>query len=337
MAISSDQVEFFRTRQQIWGYYRDELRQVEEQIRRIVESQGSLISRLGRYFLDGGGKRIRPLLIIVTSKLTGRTPPERALVTLATAVELIHTTSLLHDDVLDNAEKRRGRDSARVLWGNKASILVGDHLYAQGIRLAQSLQNHDLNDSFIEACCLMTKGEAVQLAYHGNTEITEETYLEVIRHKTASLISASCRMSGILSGVPKGEQDDLAQFGYHLGLAYQIIDDTLDYVGDKRLFGKAICQDLREGKVTLPLLHTLSSCNKREGDWVRAILKEDPLSEENVAKLIQLINQYHSIEYALDRARGAVESAKETLYSYPDSPHRQALLSLADFVLTRSC
>lgn len=335
MAISPDQMQFFHTTQQIWEYYRDDLRQVEEQIRIVVESQGGLISELSRYFLDGGGKRIRPLLVIITSKLGGTAPPPRAVVTLATAVEFIHTASLLHDDVLDNADKRRGRDSARVIWGNKASILVGDHLYAQGVRFAESLRNHDVNDLFIEACCMMTHGEALQLAHHGNMDITEEMYLEVIRHKTASLISASCRMGGILSGVSKEKESDLGQFGHQLGLAYQIVDDTLDYVGETHLFGKSVCKDLKEGKVTLPLLHTLSRCNSTEGEWVRAILKEDSLSEEKVVKLLKLIKQYRSIEYALDRARRGVEIAKESLYSYPDSPHRQALLLLADFVVSR--
>jgi octaprenyl-diphosphate synthase len=336
MAAVPTRVAFFHSREQIWEYYRDALQLVEKEIQTVLESQGNLISRVGRYIFEGGGKRIRPLLVVITSKLADKVPPKQAVILLATAVELIHTASLLHDDVLDDADTRRGRDSPRLLWGNRASILIGDHLWAQGVQYAQQLQEHSINSVFNEACCLMTRGESLQLENKRNLELTEEEYLEVVRHKTAALISAACKMSGILSDLPKENQEGLAQFGLHLGLAYQIVDDALDYVADESLFGKSICKDLREGEVTLPLLHALSQCTDAEREVVRAAFKKNVLSEEELVQIVNLVNRYQSIQYSLDRAREAVETAKKCLYFYPDSPHRQALLMLADFVVSRN-
>lgn len=334
MPVSPTPLGFFQTKEQIWEHYSHELNLVEEEFRNIVESQGNLIAEVGNYILNGGGKRIRPLLVIISSKLADKKPAETAVILLATAVELIHTASLLHDDVLDDADARRGRRSPRLIWGNKASILIGDHLYAQGMHLAQRLQENEINDEFIKACCLMTKGESLQLINHGNLDLKEEAYLEVVSQKTAALISTSCKISGILSDRSKAER--LGQFGLHLGLAYQIVDDALDYTADESVFGKTHCKDLNAGEVTLPLLHAFSKCNEREKSEIRIALRKEVLSEEDLKQIVGLVIRYNAIQYSFDKAKKAVETAKQNLLVYPDSPHRQALMLLADFVVSRN-
>lgn len=323
--------------EQIWNYYRDDLREVDVEIRNVLESRGNLIGEVGEYIINSGGKRLRPLLLIITSKLHGKCVPAEAMTPLATAVEFIHTASLLHDDVIDNADLRRGRKSARAVWSNRTSILVGDHLYVQGISIAASLKNHDVNATFLEACRSMTEGETLQLACNGNVDLLEEAYLQVIKFKTASLVSATCKLGAIVSEMEPYHQEGLGQFGLHLGTAYQIIDDTLDYIAEGSLFGKELCKDLKAGEITLPLLHTFSKCKQEEKEWIRNVFKAKGLSKNEVQHIVGLIKQYHSIEYCLDKARGEVEFAKKILERYPDSAHRQALYLIADYAISRNC
>ncbi|MBI1822599.1 MAG: polyprenyl synthetase family protein, partial [Nitrospirae bacterium] len=322
-------------RQQVWEYYQYPLQQVEDRVRQTLDSQGNLIANIGKYILNGGGKRIRPLLAIIASNLDGERNFREAAILIASAVELIHTASLLHDDVIDDAVKRRNKDSARIIWGNKASVLVGDHLYAQGVSIAESLRDHAINDIFLEACRLMTEGETLQLTYHRNLDLTEEIYFRIIKYKTAALISATCRLSAIVAKMEPEKQETLARFGLQLGLAYQIVDDTLDYTGNSQLLGKSICKDLRDGEITLPLLHTLSRCGKREKKKVEEILRMDKPSDKDLQQVLNLMNRYKSIEYSINKAHESVKAAKDNLFSYPDSIHRQALLLLAEYAVSR--
>jgi len=260
---------------QVWEYYRDELQQVEDTIKKSLNSQVNLINEITHYILSSGGKRIRPLLLIITSRLNGREPNNHPEVLLASSVEFIHTATLLHDDVIDQADVRRGKKSAHTLWGNQASILVGDYLYTQAMSCALSLASQEVNSVLAEACRLMTEGETLQLTHHGNLEVTEQEYLKVIQYKTAALLSATCRLGGIVSGLDLDKRESLARFGLHLGIAYQLADDTLDYIADKDLLGKSLGKDLKEGKITLPLLHLLSNCPGRERERVKGIIKMD--------------------------------------------------------------
>lgn len=335
MAKSPTETGFFKTRQQVWEYYQYPLQQVEDRVRQTLDSQGNLIANIGKYILNGGGKRIRPLLAIIASNLDGERNFREAAILIASAVELIHTASLLHDDVIDDAVKRRNKDSARIIWGNKASVLVGDHLYAQGVSIAESLRDHAINDIFLEACRLMTEGETLQLTYHRNLDLTEEIYFRIIKYKTAALISATCRLSAIVAKMEPEKQETLARFGLQLGLAYQIVDDTLDYTGNSQLLGKSICKDLRDGEITLPLLHTLSRCGKREKKKVEEILRMDKPSDKDLQQVLNLMNRYKSIEYSINKAHESVKAAKDNLFSYPDSIHRQALLLLAEYAVSR--
>ena len=320
---------------QVWEYYRDELQQVEDTIKKSLNSQVSLINEVAHYILSSGGKRIRPLLLIITSRLNGREANDHPEVLLASSVEFIHTATLLHDDVIDQADVRRGKKSAHTLWGNQASILVGDYLYTQAVSCALSLASQEVNTVLAEACRLMTEGETLQLTHHGNLEVTEQEYLKVIQYKTAALLSATCRLGGIVSGLDLDKREALARFGLHLGIAYQLADDTLDYIADKDLLGKSLGKDLKEGKITLPLLHLLSNCPVRERERVKRILKMDRITERDLREILALMKRYGSIEYSLKKATESIEKAKKNLNFFPSSLHRQALFVVADYAVSR--
>ncbi|MGH7275226.1 MAG: polyprenyl synthetase family protein [Nitrospiria bacterium] len=320
---------------QVWEYYRDELQQVEDTIKKSLNSQVSLINEVAHYILSSGGKRIRPLLLIITSRLNGREAIDHPEVLLASSVEFIHTATLLHDDVIDQADVRRGKKSAHTLWGNQASILVGDYLYTQAMSCALSLASQEVNTVLAEACRLMTEGETLQLTHHGNLEVTEKEYLKVIQFKTAALLSATCRLGGIVSGLDLDKREALAGFGLHLGIAYQLADDTLDYIADKDLLGKSLGKDLKEGKITLPLLHLLSNCPVRERERVKGIIKMDRITERDLREILALMKRYGSIEYSLKKATESIEKAKKNLDFSPPSPHRQALFVVADYAVSR--
>lgn len=325
----------FTKMDEVWDFYRDDLLRVEDRIKKNLDSQVSLINQVAYYILSSGGKRIRPLLLIITSKLNGRQILDDTEVLLASSVEFIHTATLLHDDVIDQAEVRRGKKSAHTLWGNQASILVGDYLYTQAVSFALTLASQEVNTTLAEACRLMTEGETFQLTQHGNLEVTEQDYLKVIQHKTASLLSATCRLGGIVSGLDPDKREALARFGQYLGIAYQLADDTLDYIADQELLGKSLGKDLNEGKITLPLLHLLSNCGEQERVRVKNIVNADGISDRDLQEILTLMKRYGSIEYSLKKARESVEIAKKNLDFSPPSLHRQALSIVADYVVSR--
>jgi len=319
----------------VWQHYRNDLIEVEENIGKILTSQGGWIHEVGSYIFNSGGKRLRPLLAIIASKLAAERETDRPIKVLATAVELIHMASLLHDDVIDQADTRRGKQSARTIWRNKPTILIGDFLFAQGVSYVVDLKNHNINATFLEACRLMTKGEVLQLAHHRTIEGNEEQYLQIVQLKTASLISAICRLASMLSCSKPDQQEALAQFGLHAGMAYQIIDDALDYSADAGVFGKAVHQDLKRGEMTLPLLHLLSSCESHDREVVQNALHSGNPTEREVSDILALIRQYGSIEYCLKKAANYIEQGGRILASFPDSFHRDALMVLANYAISR--
>jgi octaprenyl-diphosphate synthase len=319
---------------EVWEFYRQDLLRVEDWIKKSLDSEVSLINTVAHYILSSGGKRIRPLLLIINSRLNGQTHDE-AEVLLASSVEFIHTATLLHDDVIDQAEVRRGKKSAHVLWGNQASILVGDYLYTQAVSFALRLARQEVNTTLAEACRRMTEGETLQLSQHGNLEVTEQEYLKVIQYKTASLLSATCRLGAIVSGLEIEKQEALARFGLYLGIAYQLADDTLDYIADQELLGKSLGKDLNEGKITLPLLHLLSRCSAQEQKKVKSIIKSDGITDGDLQEILALMKRYGSIEYSLNKARETVQVAKNNLDFSTSSHHLQALSVVADYVVSR--
>jgi len=272
--------------------------------------------------------------MILVSKLCGYSGSENTL--FAGVIEFIHTATLLHDDVIDNAEIRRGKRAARFLWGNKASILVGDYLYSRAMCQAVSLNKREVNETLAEACRRMTEGEVFQLTLNGYLNISESQYIKIVQYKTGILLSAACRVGAILGEVPFAERERLSAFGLNLGIAYQVVDDTLDYIADGEKLGKSLGKDLQDGKITLPLIDLLKNCTDGQRGKIEEILKsKDGISEGDLDYILLLMKDFGSIHYALGRARDFIEQAKEQLNTFPESIHRQALFTLADYVVTR--
>lgn len=318
---------------QVWSNYKEVLEEVEEQIKKGLDSEVALINKVAYHILSSGGKRIRPLLLIISAQLCQAV--DKRHIHLAGMVEFIHTATLLHDDVLDNAEVRRGIPAARLLWGNQASILVGDYLYTLAVCQAVKMENFEINYLLSTTCRRMSEGETLQLVHSRDFDLTEATYLQIIEYKTAALLSASCRLGGIIANESEERKDALSRYGRNLGIAFQVADDTLDYVADRKRFGKSPGKDIKEGKVTLPLLHLLQNCSSKGKKEIKKIVKKEVLLKRDLSYVIDMMEQYGSIAYAHQKAQDYANRAKSDLSVFSDSAHRQALCTVADYVVRR--
>jgi octaprenyl-diphosphate synthase len=323
------------TMQDVWDFYRADLQGVESHIQKHVDSGVPLINQVALYILTSGGKRIRPLLMMISARLNGYDAPGDQAVTLASAIEYIHAATLLHDDVLDDASLRRGKDPAHALWGNRATILVGDYLYTKAVCLAVQIGLLEVDSILAHACRIMAEGEALQLLHCGDLTLTDGDYLKIVECKTAALISAACRLGGVISGAEWDEKEALGRFGRYLGIAYQVADDTLDYVADQGRLGKALGKDLSEGKVTLPLLHLLRTANGEERRLVETVIREGQASQMQLRDILDLMQIHGSTAYALDVARQHILLAQQSLEVFDNGPHRQALAAVAEYVVAR--
>ncbi len=318
----------------VWASYKEGLDAIEGRIKKEVDSEVPLINQVAHYTLNSGGKRIRPLLLTISARLCGCTDPN-ALQLGGAILEFIHTATLLHDDVIDDATVRRGAPAARSLWGNQACILVGDYLYTLAICQAARLENLAVNHLFAQTCRKMSEGETLQLMHNNDFDLSEASYLKIVSCKTASLLSAACHLGGLLAGAPDAIQESLARFGQNVGIAFQVADDTLDYVADLKRLGKAPGQDFREGKMTLPLLHFLKSCTPAERQDIKELMDDPALSPEQFSDVILRMEQRGSIAYARKRAQEFSDRAKADLSLFDDSPDRQSLMTVADYVVQR--
>ncbi len=312
----------------------DEILRVEEQFRKDLESRVPLIRKVGEYVLASGGKRVRPMMLLLSAKLAGYQGESH--VGLASVVEFIHTATLLHDDVVDSAVLRRGQDSANAVWGNEASVLVGDFLFAKSFSIMVREGNLEILKTLSDATTQMAEGEVLQLISTCDVELDEERYIEVVRNKTAVLLSAASRCGALLGACPPEQEEALSAYGMDLGIAFQFMDDALDYVADQDAFGKECGHDLLEGKVTLPLIHTLKRCNAEERKRIAAIIEQETLPEEDLKYIVGLIHSYDGIDYTRDRTKLLIESAKGHLALFADCPAKEAMLRLADYVVSRN-
>jgi octaprenyl-diphosphate synthase len=322
-----------RTMTDVWDAYRGELEGVEDQIHKNLDSTVGLVNTVAGHILNSGGKRIRPLLLVLSARLCGYTGQD--VFALASLIEYIHTATLLHDDVVDDADLRRGRQTARKLWGNQVSILVGDYLYSRAICQIVGFRNQGINEALSEACRKMAEGEVLQLYYNGNPLITEAEYLRIVEHKTAGLIAASCGIGAIFGNATIDRQDALFRFGQRLGIAFQLADDTLDYAANGDRLGKSLGQDLRQGKTTLPLLHLLQHCSEHDRQMIKDRMETRTLSDMDLGRIITLMQQYGSITYALERARKFVMAAQLDLALFEESSPRRALSIVAEYMVNR--
>jgi len=322
-----------QTMADVWDAYREELDGVEDQVRKNLDSSVTLVNTVAAHILSSGGKRIRPLLLLLCARLCGYTANDHHV--LGSLVEYIHTATLLHDDVVDDADLRRGRQTARKVWGNQISILVGDYLYSKAICHIVRFRSQAINEVLSEACRKMAEGEVLQLYYNGNPQITESEYLRIVEYKTAGLIAAACRMGAIIGGGTAEQQAALFRFGEHIGIAFQVADDTLDYAAKGDRLGKSLGQDLRQGKATLPLLHLLQHCPEQDRQMIKDRMETRSLTETELLRIVTLMQEYGSITYAMDRARQFVATATRALASFEDASPKRALTVVAEYMVNR--
>lgn len=320
-------------KERVAGLVGDDLEAVEAEIRRELDSPVTLIQEMGGYIAGAGGKRLRPILLLLAARLAGYRGPRG--VRLACVVELLHTATLIHDDVVDQAPLRRGRPSANRRWGDDASVLVGDHLYSKSFAALVRDNDRAVMETLARSTMSMTEAEVFQLELKRSGTTSEADYLRIITQKTASFISACCRIGALLGGGPPELIEALTRYGLDIGVAFQISDDSLDFVADQDRLGKAIGADLREGKRTLPLIAMLERARPAELERVRALLRHRTLEPAELEEIRHLVLEHEGVEYARARAHAYAQAAKADLEPFPPSEARDTLVLVADFVVDR--
>jgi octaprenyl-diphosphate synthase len=317
---------------EIFDLLRDDIIAIEEQFGQDTISNVAAITEIGEYLRAGGGKRIRPALLLLSAKLFGY--KGTGAVRLASVVEIIHTATLVHDDIIDDAELRRGRPAANTQWGNSKCVLAGDWLYMQAFRNAVQERNFHILDVLIELTQQMVEGELLQMEKLGKL-ISEQEYLDLIYRKTACLFSVCMRVGGILAGATPEQEERLGQYGRDLGMAFQIVDDVLDLTASESVLGKPVASDLREGKATMAVIHALERCTPAERKQIETVLRDRAFNGVTHADILTILNRYNSLEYASQQAARHAESARKAICIFPDSEIKRALLWAPDYVVAR--
>ena len=309
----------------------DDMRQLDVVIRERLHSDVVLVRQVAEYIIGAGGKRLRPALVLLTSGACGHTGAHRT--ELAAVVEFIHTATLLHDDVVDESELRRGSKTANALFGNAASVLVGDFLYSRAFQMMVGVGRMDVQAVLAEATNVIAEGEVLQLLNCHDADVDEQRYLQVVRYKTAKLFEAACRLGALLAGATVDVEDRLARFGMHLGTAFQLIDDVLDYSGDEQSIGKNLGDDLAEGKPTLPLIHVMKNGTFDQVASVRHAIEEG--GRDDWAAVLKAVVDSGAIDAARQHARAEAALATVALHGLPSNDFMQSLLDLAVFAVER--
>ncbi len=319
---------------QIFEPIRADLEKVDREFVRHVQSQVELIPKIGQYIQTSGGKRIRPAVLLMASRLGGYEGDRSIL--YAAVVEFIHTATLVHDDIIDDSHLRRGRLAVHSRWGNDITVLLGDYLYIKSMALALTHDELEIIRLLCDVTLRMIEGELYQLTKNGDADITEDEHFDIMRRKTAYLFGGCAQIGGLLGTVSNEHAQALREYGFNLGMAFQIVDDLLDFTGDAGAVGKPIGSDLREGKVTLPLIHLQQHSSGGAGrQIVRDIISSRSVTEEQWHDLLRCLKEHASIDYAYRRAVDFAERAKKPLYAFPPGSERDALLALPDYVLSR--
>ena len=318
---------------EVFELLRDDLAAIEREFGRDTVSTVRAITDIGEHLRAGGGKRIRPALLLLSAKLFPH--DERSAVRLGAVVEVIHTATLVHDDIIDEARTRRGRPAANTQWGNSKCVLAGDWLYMQAFKIAVQERNFRILDVLIELTQQMVEGELLQMEKLGKC-ISLEEHFDLIFRKTACLFSVSMRMGALLGKATEEQENRLGEYGRHLGLAFQIVDDVLDLTASESELGKPVASDLREGKATMAVIHALERCTPAERKLMETVLEERAFVSVNHQQILDVLTRYGSIQYAYDEAGKHAEAAKKAICSFPDSEIKRALLTIPDFVVERS-
>ena len=317
---------------EVFELLRDDLAAIEREFGRDTVSNVEVITEIGEYLREGGGKRLRPALLLLSSKLfrlEGRTP-----IRLGAVVEIIHTATLVHDDIIDEAQTRRGRPAANTKWGNSKCVLAGDWLYMQAFKIAVQERNFRVLDVLTELTQQMVEGELLQTQTLGKS-ITMEEHLDLIYRKTACLFSVCMRMGAIVGEATPEQEDRLGSYGRNLGMAFQIVDDVLDLTASEEVLGKPVASDLREGKATMAVIHAAKHCTPEERAKIETILRDRAFNGVTHEQILDILTRYGSLDYAMSRAAEFAENARKAICTFPDSEIKRALLWAPDFVVAR--
>ncbi len=308
-----------------------------EKVERVIglESVASVeaVTTIGRYLQAAGGKRLRPILVLLSARMAGDI--DEGAIRMAAVVEMIHTATLVHDDVIDTARTRRGRPSSNAIWGNHACVLAGDWLYMQAFQIALRERNFHILDVLISLTQMMVEGELLQLERLRRIDISEADYMELIDRKTASLFSACARLGAVMSGADEATETRLGEFAWNLGIAFQLVDDVLDFTSRESVLGKPVGNDLREGKVTLPLIYALTSASPEQRQLVETVLADGSYDNVPFSRILGLIEEHDGVRRARERAGEFTGKARAIIAEFPDSPYQRALAAVAELITER--
>ena len=322
------------TAREIFDLVRDDLVLVEQELARQTSVSFEPVSEITSYLLGGGGKRLRPALLLLSARYAGRTKSDGA-IRLGAVVELLHSATLIHDDVIDSANTRRGRPSANSRWGNHRSVLVGDWLYMLSFQMALEERNFRILDILIDLTQKMVEGELIQLEKIGRIDVTEEDALGLATYKTACLFSGCARLGAVLGGLEDAGEEALAEYGRYAGLAFQLVDDLLDFTASAEQLGKPVLSDLKEGKVTLPLIYAMENGHRDARELVARVLEEKEFDSVRPETIVALVQESGALDRARNLAHEYARRAKACLNGHGDSEYARALLTLPDFILER--
>ena len=317
----------------IFKLVESDLLEVEIALKAESKAAFPLVNDINEYLHNSGGKRVRPVLLLLAAKLCGF--EGKSTLILGSVVELIHVATLVHDDIIDDANVRRGKPSVNVTWGNQVTVLMGDWLYMTSFRQALELRNFRVLDILIDITREMVEGELIQLEQQGRLDLTVEEHLEVCRRKTAHLFAGCGRLGAILADVEADQEDKLHEYGHALGMAFQLTDDLLDYTSTEDTLGKPVLKDLVEGRTTLPIIHLMQRASSEEKEFIRDVVENQNFDLQNKQRIIDLVQASGALEESQTRAQEFVLQAKNALSAFPDSIYRDALLSLAELVMDR--
>ncbi|MCP5115661.1 MAG: polyprenyl synthetase family protein, partial [bacterium] len=311
----------------------EDLQKVEREIAQESIASVDSVTSIGKYLQSSGGKRLRPMMLLLATKLIGETNDNA--IRLAAVMEMIHTATLVHDDVIDVAETRRGKPSTNVLWGNHTCVLAGDWLYMQAFQVALRLRNFRVLDILIGLTQSMVEGELIQLGRIGKIDVTEADYMELVDRKTASLFSACARLGALVAGGDESAESRLADYSWNLGMAFQLVDDVLDFTSKEAVLGKPVGNDLREGKVTLPLIYALENASTEERRQVEQVLRDGNYERVPFREMLRFIQKHKGIERARERAQVFTEQARTLIQTFHDSPAQRALAVMGELIVDR--
>lgn len=317
--------------QSIYALIQQDMSAVDAMIQQRLQSEVVLINQLGHYIINSGGKRLRPAIALLSARACGHNAT--AHIQLATIIEFIHTASLLHDDVVDSSTMRRGQETANSVWGNEASVLVGDFLYTRAFEMMVELDSMRLMKILSHTTNVIAEGEVLQLLNVHDASTTEQRYLQVIHHKTAKLFEAAGQLGALISGAPDAIESALGKYAMHLGSAFQLVDDLLDYSVSSEIIGKNIGDDLAEGKPTLPLIYAMQHGSAAQAAIIREAIEQG--QRDKIDDIIDIIKETGAIDYTAAAAAREVEQAKTCLLNVADSEYKTALIDLADFAVSR--